>query len=80
MKNLKNAETKKMKISSPAFPTYLADNMAHGMLLRDYFAASVISKIIEMDLTMSEKDQRELKFLVKVAYRIADAMLAERDQ
>jgi len=29
---------KKMKISPPAFPTYLAENMAHGMTLRQYAA------------------------------------------
>ena len=27
-----------MKISPPAFPTYLAENMAHGMTLRQYAA------------------------------------------
>lgn len=31
-----------MKISPPAFPTYLADNIAHGMSLRDYFAAAAM--------------------------------------
>lgn len=31
-----------MKISPPAFPTYLADNMAHGMSLRDYLAAAAL--------------------------------------
>lgn len=31
-----------MKISPPAFPTYLADNMAHGMSLRDFFAAAAM--------------------------------------
>ena len=31
-----------MKVSPPAFPTYLAENMAHGMALRDFFAAAVL--------------------------------------
>jgi hypothetical protein len=31
-----------MKISPPAFPTYLAHNMALGMTLRDYFAAAAL--------------------------------------
>jgi hypothetical protein len=31
-----------MKISPPAFPTYLAENMALGMTLRDYFAAAAL--------------------------------------
>lgn len=31
-----------MKFSPPAFPTYLAENMAHGMTLRDYFAAAAM--------------------------------------
>ena len=31
-----------MKISPPAFPTYLAENMALGMTMRDYFAAAAL--------------------------------------
>jgi len=32
-----------MKISPPAFPTWLeTDSMAHGMTLRDYFAAAAM--------------------------------------
>ena len=30
------------KFTSPAFPTYLADNVAHGMSIRDFFAAAAM--------------------------------------
>lgn len=69
-----------MKISPPAFPTYLADNMAHGMTLRDYFAASVIGKLIELELNLSEEDQQEVSFIANLAYALADKMLAERNK
>jgi hypothetical protein len=61
-----------MKISPPAFPTYLADNMAHGMQLRDYFAAAA--------LVGFAKQGGEFNQMVEDAYIIADAMLAERDK
>ena len=69
-----------MKISPPAFPTYLAENMAHGMTLRDYFAASVLGKLIELELNLSKEYQQDISFIAQVAYALADKMLKERDQ
>jgi hypothetical protein len=73
-----------MKISPPAFPTYLAENMALGMTLRDYFAAAALPTIIQSWNT----DHRELytgsdlegEQICATAYEFADAMLAERDK
>ena len=61
----------KMKISPPAFPTYLADNMAHGMTLRDYFAAKAMQAMLN-DTTIYEN-------VAKYAYKMADAMMEARD-
>ena len=61
-----------MKISPPAFPTYLADNMAHGMTLRDYFASAAL-----VGFAMQGGD---LQQMTEDAYVVADAMLAERDK
>lgn len=47
-----------------------------SMSLRDYFAAQALSSLI---LSVQDKTREESKFVVvKAAYRIADAMLAER--
>jgi len=61
-----------MKISPPAFPTYLAENMAHGMTLRDYFASAAL-----VGFAMQGGD---LQQMAEDAYVVADAMLAERDE
>jgi hypothetical protein len=71
-----------MKISPPAFPTYLAENMAHGMSLRDYFAAAAMSSLL---LTPWYEDEEKTydemaPHLANDAYIIADAMLAERNK
>ncbi len=67
-----------MKISPPAFPTYLADNMAHGMTLRDYFAAAALET--QMMYAADEVDSDICYVVAKMSYKIADAMLAERDK
>jgi len=59
-----------MKISPPAFPTYLADNMAHGMSLRDYFAAAALVGFITVG--------GELEEIVQDSYLVADAMMKMR--
>jgi hypothetical protein len=75
-----------MKISPPAFPTYLAENMAHGLSMRDYFAASAIQAL----LTISPKDWHEtymnddkylpmMKGVPLIAYEFADAMMEARN-
>jgi hypothetical protein len=72
-----------MKISPPAFPTYLADNMAHGMTLRDYFAAAVLPTIIQ---SWNNNHQElytgidlEGTLIVEVAYEFADTMIKVRE-
>ena len=61
-----------MKISPPAFPTYLADNMAHGMSLRDYFAAAVLPAMYDQPISYDAMAQQ--------AYNMADAMLIAREK
>ena len=70
-----------MKDGGPAFPfTYLdvqtgAKRTVHGMTLRDYFAAKAMQGLIagrERALTADEWAEQ--------AYRMADAMLAERSK
>ena len=62
-----------MKISPPAFPTWIeTDNMAHGMSLRDYFAAAVLPAMYEQPITYDAMAQE--------AYNMADAMLIARQK
>lgn len=72
-----------MKISPPAFPTYLADNMAHGMTLRDYFAAIALPLIIK-DYYLNEdifnSEESDLLIVSRMAYDFANAMLKARDE
>ena len=71
-----------MKISPPAFPTYLAENMAHGMTLRDYFAAIALPSIIkdwEND-GLKIGDDENADGVAMSAYIVADAMMKARDE
>jgi len=67
-----------MKISPPAFPTYLADNMAHGMSLRDYFAACALTT--QMMFAADEVDSDTCCEVASMSYKIADAMLKAREE
>lgn len=67
-----------MKISPPAFPTYLADNMAHGMSLRDYFAAAALQT--QMMYSADEVNSDICYVVAKMSYKIADAMMKARNQ
>jgi hypothetical protein len=62
-----------MKISPPAFPTYLAENMALGMTLRDYFAAAIVAKLYDEEYISFDE-------LAKSAYNMADAMMIARNK
>jgi len=65
-----------MKISPPAFPTYLADNMAHGMTLRDYFAAAALTGLLsDLHRILSHPET-----FADDAYQIADEMIKVRDK
>ena len=65
-----------MKISPPAFPTYLADNMAHGMSLRDYFAAAALQSFLSRD----SLDQLSQESITYMSYKIADEMMKAREE
>ena len=68
-----------MKISPPAFPTWIENNsMAHGMTLRDYFAAAALET--QMMYAADEVDSDICYVVAKMSYKIADAMLKVRDQ
>lgn len=66
-----------MKISPPAFPTWIeSDSMAHGMTLRDYFAAAALS-----GMYANPDHSYNTHFVGAIeAYAMADAMLKVRDQ
>ncbi len=66
-----------MKISPPAFPTWIeSDSMAHGMSLRDYFAAAVISGMY----ANTNHNYNTPHIDASEAYSMADAMMKARDQ
>jgi hypothetical protein len=57
----------------PAFPVSIpgaGDNGAHGMSLRDWFAGMAVSGVLV--------GARNATILAQEAYKLADAMLAER--
>ena len=61
-----------MKISPPAFPTWIVDDsMAHGMSLRDYFATAALIGFITAG--------GELEQIVQESYLVADAMMKMRE-
>jgi hypothetical protein len=65
-----------MKISQPAFPTWLeTDNMAHGMSLRDYFAAAAMQGFLSTEYCRGIPHD----FVAKEGFRVADAMLKARE-
>jgi hypothetical protein len=67
-----------MKISPPAFPTYLAENMALGMTLRDYFAAAALET--QMMYAADEVDLDICYVVARMSYKIADAMMKAREE
>ena len=68
-----------MKISPPAFPTWLeTDSMAHGMTLRDYFAAAALET--QMMYAADEIDADICYDVAKMSYKIADAMMKAREE
>ena len=75
-----------MKISPPAFPTYLDNNMAHGMSLRDYFAAAAMQAIMnskfysDMSDSIGWEEIAEWHSLGEECYGVADAMLKAREE
>jgi hypothetical protein len=69
-----------MKISQPAFPTWLeTDNMAHGMMLRDYVAAHVIAGMCAGDWQLPTDKQTWAQSAATRAFEIADEFMKARD-
>ena len=64
----------------PAFPVQsAADWQAHGMTLRDYFAAKVLAGIwTNSELLKTLKRGQESEAISMAAYEMADAMLKAR--
>jgi hypothetical protein len=62
-----------MNNGGPAFPTGTA---FQGMTLRDYFAAKALQGVLAADT----EELLSVDAIASVSYRIADAMLKERDK
>ena len=74
-----------MKISPPAFPTWITDDsMAHGMSLRDYFAIHASQDDIQNFIYTEEWDSNIGHFVRRdrqaARYAFADEMLKARKQ
>lgn len=72
------------KNGGPAFPR--AGNGGHGMTLRDYFAGQVVVGLFSDGMTMvavtkraSEEGVTDHDVYARIAYNVADAMLAVRE-
>lgn len=66
----------------PAFPVETHDTICTGMSLRDYFAAKAMQSLIlsnpYYDLVV--ENRQEPRHYAADAYKLADAMLAERSK
>jgi hypothetical protein len=63
----------------PAFPCEDASRFYHGMSLRDWFAGQALAGVLQVCVSDTLADgETYLQHVGKNAYRIADAMLAER--
>ena len=67
----------------PAFPTHSASDHHDGMTMRDYFAAkamaSLMKDFMEKELHLEYPKTEWMEGLCLDAYRMADAMLKERE-
>ena len=69
-----------MKISPPAYPTWIADDsMAHGMSLRDYFAAAAMHCYLLESISDKERDSEPM-WIARFSYEMADEMLKAREE
>jgi hypothetical protein len=64
------------KTGGAAFPLESDYGSQSGMTLRDYFAGQVIGKILGDQKYIFDSDSHD--FSASMAYRVADAMIAER--
>ncbi len=65
------------KDGGPAFPAFSATVSTNGMSLRDYFAAAALTGLVTHAYYLPEDFPEGV---VSDAYRVADAMLAERSR
>lgn len=68
-------DKEKMELLNPAFPTETDNGYWHGMTLRDYFAAKALQGLVSFGSAQMRADEA-----ADFAYRMADAMLAAREQ
>jgi hypothetical protein len=61
----------------PAFPLFAATGYT-GMALRDYFAAKAMQGQVNNPLKLGDDEAHRL--IAERAYRVADAMLKEREK
>ena len=71
--------------SQPAFPVIAQSQVySTGMTLRDYFAGQIIPSItsfsLEQPIERGDTKQIAAARYARIAYEIADAMLAEREK
>lgn len=68
------------KTGGPAFPLYCGpgdEHNAKGMTIRDYFAARVLEGLFACDSAILHEMPENV---AKATYKMADAMLKERDK
>jgi hypothetical protein len=69
--------TQKVDNGGEAFPvSHMADHGAFGMSLRDYFAAKTL--VVLLTANGHEMVYTEADVYAKLAYKMADAMIAEK--
>ena len=64
----------------PAFPFFDPDDSGKGMSLRDYFASAAMSGYVFGWPLQKDAEVEHLPTIAKLSYKIADAMLTERDK
>ena len=62
-----------MKDNQPAFPTWNVVDITKGMSLRDYFAATALSGLLQYSNDSYDDDA-----IAQLAYSLADAMMEAR--
>ena len=62
-----------MKSGLPAFPTWNVVDITKGMTLRDYFAATALSGLLQYSNDSYDDDA-----IAQLAYSLADAMMEAR--
>ena len=69
----------KYKDGGPAFPDGSQEDYTGGMSMRDYFAAKVAS-VVWNEIPSATSADEAAYFTANTAYKIADAMLKEREK